>query len=255
MGKVICFGISKGGCAKTTSAGIVAFLLSQEAKVLCVDMDSQGNLSSFLTGEEDVCGAFDKRTSLEAIKAADVRPFIVKVTDNLHIVPSNDFLSLLPRWLYREYKGVTPNAVLRDALSHVKDSYDYIIIDTPPSLSELTTVSIAAADRAVIMFDGSQFCYYAIDKFMEICGAVQHSDNPDLDIAGILFSIVDTRTSDTKAMIQLVDEEYEALRFDTVISRKAATKRLPIYGFEGNPEIAAAVDGYRPFIEEMKKRV
>jgi chromosome partitioning protein len=255
MGKVICFGISKGGCAKSTSAGITAFMLSKEAKVLCIDMDSQGNLSSFLTGEEDICEAFDKKTTLEAIKAADVRPYIVKVSDNLHLVPSNDFLSLLPRWLYREYKGVTPNLVLRDALGSVIDEYDYIIIDTPPSLSELTTTSIAAADHVVVMFDGSRFCYYAIDKFLEICGAVREKDNPNLNVTGILFSIVDARTSDTKAMVQLIDEEYESLRFDTIIQRKAATKRLPIYGFQGNPELSAAIEGYKPFIKELKNRV
>ncbi|WP_274655626.1 ParA family protein [Paenibacillus humicola] len=255
MAKVICFGISKGGCAKSTSAGISAFLLSKQARVLCVDMDSQGNLSSFLTGEEDICEAFDKKTILEAIKEADVRPYIVKVSNNLDLVPSNDFLSLLPRWLYQEYRGSTPNLVLRDALIKVMDEYDYIIIDTPPSLSELTTTSLAAAEHVVIMFDGSRFCYFAIDKFLEICGAVRDKDNPDLSISGILFSIVDTRTSDTKAMITLVDQEYESLRFNTIIQRKAATKRLPIYGLNDNPELASAVEGYIPFIEELMSRV
>lgn len=255
MGKVICFGISKGGCSKTTSSGITAFMLSQDAKVLCVDMDSQGNLTSFLTGEEDICTVFDKKTSLEAIKEGDVKPYIVRVTDNLHLVPSNDFLSLLPRWMYRDYKGTEPNLVLRNALHNVVDEYDYIIIDTPPSLSELTISSIAASDHVVILFDGSRFCYYAIEKFLEICGAVQQQSNQNLQVSGILFSIVDARTSDTKAMIQLVDAEYESLRFDTIIQRKAATKRLPIYGFDKNPELAAAIEGYKPFIKELKQRV
>lgn len=230
-------------------------MLSQEAKVLCIDMDSQGNLTSFLTGEEDVCNVFDKKTSLEAIKEGDVKPYIVNVTDNLHLVPSNDFLSLLPRWMYREYKGTEPNLVLRNALHSVIDDYDYIIIDTPPSLSELTITSIVAADNVIILFDGSRFCYYAIEKFLEICEAVQSQSNPNLLVSGILFSIVDTRTSDTKAMIQLIDDEYKSLRFNTIIQRKAATKRLPIYGFTDNPELALAIEGYKPFVKELKQRV
>lgn len=255
--KVISFGISKGGCAKTTSSGITAYMLSKEVRTLCLDMDSQGNLTSFLTGEEDVCGVFEKKTALEAIQDGDVRPYIHKVKDNLHLVPSNDFLSLLPRWLYQDYRGDRNRAdmVLRDALKSVMDEYDYIIIDTPPSLSEMTITSISASDHVVIMFDGSRFCYFAIEKFLEICSAVQNKNNPDLSVSGILLSIVDARASDTKAMIQLIDEEYEGMRFDTIIQRKAATKRLPIYGFEANPELAVATEGYVPFVEELKKRV
>lgn len=256
MAKVISFGISKGGCSKTTSSGITAYMLSKEAKVLCVDMDGQGNLTSFLTGEEDVCNVYEEKTSLEAIQNGDVRPYIVKVTDNLHLVPSNDYLTLgLNRWMYRKYKGPNQYTVLREALNPIMSEYDYIIIDTPPSLSEMTLTSITASDSVVIMFDGSRFCYYAIGKFLEICEAVQSKSNPDLAISGILLSIVDVRASDTKAMIQLVDEEYEGLRFNTIIQRKAATKRLPIYGFDGNPELATAIEGYAPFVEELKKRV
>lgn len=255
MAKVITFGISKGGCAKTTSAGITAYMLAKEAKVLCVDMDTQGNLTSFLTGVDDICNVYDKKTILEAIKEADVRPYIVPISDTLHLIPSNDFLSLLTRWMYKGYSGANPNMVLKEALQPVMDQYDYIIIDTPPSLSELTMASFAASHQVVIMFDGSQFCYYAIEKLLELCGAVRERDNPDLSIAGILFSIVDARTSDTKVMLKLIDDEYEGLRFDTIIQRKAATKRLPIYGFEGNPELTAAIDGYKPFIKELMQRV
>lgn len=255
MAKVITFGISKGGCAKTTSAGITAFMLSAEAKVLCVDMDTQGNLTSFLTGVDDICTVYDKKTILEAIKESDVRPYVVEVSENLHLVPSNDFLSLLTRWMYKGYSGPNANMILKEALAPVMEQYDYIIIDTPPSLSELTMASFAASDHVVIMFDGSQFCYYAIDKVLELCGAVRERDNPSLSIAGILFSIVDTRTSDTKVMIKLIDEEYDGLRFKTVIQRKAATKRLPIYGFVGNPELSAAIEGYKPFVQELIQRV
>lgn len=253
--KVITFGISKGGASKTTTAGITGYLLSQNHKVLLVDIDSQGNLTSFLSGEDDICNTFEEQTVLEAIKEGDVRPYILSVAKNLDIIPSNDYLSLLPRYLYRDFKGGDPNYVLRNALEPVMDHYDYIIIDTPPSLSEMTINAVFASDSVVIMFDGSQFCYYAIEKFLEICAAAKDKGNEHLQVAGILFSIVDRRTLDTKAMLDLIDDEFTGYRFNTVIQRKAATKRLPIYGFVDNPEIKKATEQYNDFIKELKDRV
>lgn len=253
--KVITFGISKGGCSKTMSAGITAFLLSEEVRVLCVDMDSQGNLTSLMLNEDDLCGVFEGKTVLEGIKEGDVSPYIVNARHNLDVVPANDYLSLLPRFLYKEYKG-DPNLALKRALEPVLEDYDIILLDTPPSLSELSVCSITASSEIVVLFDGSKFCYHAIDRYLEICAAAREHGNPDLNIAGILFSIVDPRTSDTRAMVDLVDSAYPNYRFDTLINRKVATKRLAIYGFgDDNPELDTAIEGYRPFVKELKERV
>lgn len=253
--KIITFGISKGGCSKTTSAGITAYLLSQEAKVLAVDMDGQGNLTQFLTGVDELCDVFEERTILEAIKDRNIEKYIVEINENLHIVPSNDYLALFPRYVYTKATDENKNLILSDTLSPIVDQYDYIIIDTPPALSEQTINSISASDYAVIMNDGSKFCYDAIHKFLEICVAARENGNPDLQIAGILFSIVDPRTVDTKAMIQLIDEEYDGYRFDTVIQRRAATKRLAVNGFFGNSELEKGIGEYRIFVKELKERV
>lgn len=252
---MITFGISKGGASKTTTAGITGYLLSQNHKVLLVDIDSQGNLTSFLSGEDDICNVFEEQTVLEAIKEEDVRPYILSISQNLDIIPSNDYLSLLPRYLYRDFKGRDPNYVLQQSLKPVMEHYDYIIIDTPPSLSEMTINAVFASDSVVIMFDGSQFCYYAIEKFLEICAAAKEKGNERLEVAGILFSIVDQRTLDTRAMLDLIDDEFAGYRFDTIIKRKAATKRLPIFGFTDNPEIKKATEQYTDFIKELKERV
>ncbi|MFE5437469.1 ParA family protein, partial [Bacillus cereus] len=69
--KIITFGISKGGCSKSTTSGITAWLLSEKKRVLCIDMDCQGNLTSFLTGEYDICNVFEEKTILEAIREAN----------------------------------------------------------------------------------------------------------------------------------------------------------------------------------------
>lgn len=250
---IITFGISKGGSSKTTSAGAVAYLLAKEYKVLAIDFDAQGNLTSLLTGVMDICTEFADKTILEGIKANDLHPFIIPVIDKLHLVPSNDYLSKFPQYLYQEHQGQKAMA-LKGAIDSVIEEYDYIIIDTPPALSENTVNAVSASDYAVIMFDGSQFCYYAIEKFLEICEAARANTDSKIQPLGILFSIVDTRTLDTQMMIDVIDEEYKGLRFDTIIKRKAATKRLPIYGFKKNPELNAALEGYIPLVKEVINR-
>lgn len=255
--KIVTFGISKGGASKSTSSGITAWILSQEARVLCIDMDGQGNLTSMLTKEYDLCEVFHEATILEALKEKDVRPYILKVSDNLHIVPSNDLLAMLPSEMFRK-KTVNYDS-FKDALEPVLDYYDYIIVDTPPSLGEATLLGLSGVSEegvfAVTMFDGSMFCYYAIPKFLEIVDAVNDKMDRNVQKAGILFSIIDQRVKENDTMVDLVERNYPGQKFDTVIRRKAATRRIPIEGFEENPEIREALEFYYPFVEELKERV
>ncbi len=254
--KIITFGISKGGSSKSTSSGITAYLLSKEARVLAIDMDGQGNLTSFLTGEYDICNIFEERTVLEAIMNSDVRPYIIKLRENLDLLPSNDFLATLPRRMFE--RGLKLDA-LQKALEPVMEDYDWIIIDTPPSLSEQTVMPLSTYSKtgsyAVVMFDGSMFSYYAIPKFLEIIEGARERYNPTLETVGILFSLVDSRSKENEVMREAIDEDYPNLKFDTIIRRKAATRRLAISGFEGNPELKTALEFYIPFVQELKKRV
>lgn len=254
--KIVTFGISKGGCSKSTSSGITAYLLSKEEKVLAIDMDGQGNLTSFLTGEYDICNVFEDKTILEAIMEEDARSYIIKIQENLDLIPSNDFLATLPRRMFE--KGLKLNALQR-ALEPVLEDYDWIIIDTPPALSEQTVMPLSthseAGSYAVVMFDGSMFAYYAIPKFLEIIEGAKERYNPALETAGILFSLIDARAKENEGMEEAVREEYPGLMFDSIIKRKASTRRLAISGFEGNIELKNALEYYIPFVKELKERV
>jgi chromosome partitioning protein len=252
VAKIISFGIQKGGAAKTTSSGIVAHLLSKKYKVLAVDLDSQGNLTELLT-QQDIYD-FHGRTVLEALMERDARPYIHPVTDTLHILTAEDLLATFPRYLYTEYRG-NRSLVLRETLETVRDSYDYIIVDTPPALGDQTINALSASDAVVIMFETSKFCYSALGRFIETVGHVQDMVNPDLKIAGILRTIVDVRRSDAKAFVELIEEEYPGMAFDTVITRKAATGRLTIHGFKENPELNQALEQYEGFVKELISRV
>ena len=133
--KIISFGIQKGGSSKTTTSGVVSYLLSQDYKVLAIDMDSQGNLTEFL-GRKDVA-SFSGQTILEAMQTGDVTNYIFEITESLHLVPADDLLATFSRWLYNDHRG-NKTKVLYESLRPVMNQYDFIILDTPPALGDLT---------------------------------------------------------------------------------------------------------------------
>ncbi len=253
MGKIITFGIQKGGSGKTTTAGVVAYILFKQGyKVLAVDMDSQGNLTEMLT-QRDIYD-FHGETVLEAMKDENAEKYIHKIKDNLDILTSEDHLATFPRWLYTNYKG-NRSKVLQGILENVQDRYDYIIIDTPPALSDQTVNALAASDAVVVLFETSKFCYSALERFIETVNHAQEMVNPKLKIAGILCTIIDIRRSDTKALLELVEESYGALLFNTIINRRASIGRLSIHGFFENPELKQALEQYESFTKELLERV
>ena len=250
--KIISFGIQKGGSSKTTTSGVVSYLLSRDHKVLAIDMDSQGNLTEFL-GRKDV-EYFSGRTILEAMQAEDVTDFIFEITDNLHLVPADDLLATFSRWLYNNYRDDKAK-VLYKSLEPVMDIYDYIILDTPPALGDLTINALSASDRVVAIFEASIFCYSALGRFLETCWHVREKVNPRLAVAGILRGLIDARRTDNKALISQVYDTYGELCFDTILTRNAAAGRLPLVGFENNNELDRAVAQYEGFVKELLERV
>ncbi|MBM7714538.1 cellulose biosynthesis protein BcsQ [Bacillus thermophilus] len=134
---------------------------------------------------------------------------------------------------------------LEKALQPVLEDYDWIIIDTPPSLSEQTLMPLNTksdgGSYVVIMFDGSMFTYYAIPKFLDIVQASREFLNPDLQVAGILFSLIDARVKENEPMQEAIEQEYPNLTFQSIIKRKATTRRIAIEGFFDNHELASAV--------------
>lgn len=248
MAKTITFLIQKGGAAKTTTAGVTAYLLSKRFKVLACDLDSQGNLTEMLT-QHDIYD-FTGVTSLQAMQALDARPYIHHVMDNLDILTADDFMATFSRWLYSKYKG-NPSLVLRETLKPVQEEYDFILIDCPPALGDATINALAASDSAVVMFEPSRFCYSALGRCLETIDQVRDQLAPDLKVAGILTALIDKRRSDAKAFMDLLEEEYKGLLFNTIISRRASTGRLPISGFISNPELNDSIEPYVPFVEEL----
>lgn len=262
MGKVITLGLQKGGVSKSTSAGILAYLLAKEGKkTLVVDMDSQGNVTELLT--EKPANEFLFSSVFEAIAYRDAEEYIYEINDLLHLLPANNFLALFSRWIYTKmlidktkvpYDG-EPSEQLDLMLKPIRDKYDYILIDTPPSLSEQTTNALVASDYVIVLYECSKFCYSAIPNFMETVEFSRKVSPHKVEILGILRTLNDKRRYDSKLFNDAIAEDYPDKVFKTIITRKASTGRLPFNGFEDNPELTDALTQFKQLYQEFKERI
>jgi chromosome partitioning protein len=254
MAITISFGIQKGGVGKTTTTGITSYLLSKKYKVLAVDFDSQGNLTQFLT-QQNIYD-FTKKTVLEAIKEEDPRPYIHKINDKLHILPAEDLLVTFAKYLYTEYPGKEKESLLRNTLSIVKNDYDYICIDLPPNLGEQTLNALTASDFVVTLLQTEPFCYDALDRFLETLTLVQTKTNSQLRIAGILTTLLDSRTSIDTAILNQARSDYDDVVFNTIIKRKSKIKEFSLTGIADTLKSDRdALLMYKNFTKELIKRV
>lgn len=253
MAVTISFGIQKGGVGKTTTAAITCYLLAKQYKVLAVDFDSQGNLTQFLT-QRNIYD-FTEHTVLQAVKTQDAEPYIHPITDNLHILPAEDLLATFSSYLYQSYRGDRAK-LLRVTLETVKDKYDFIIIDLPPNLGDQTINALTASDYAVVLLQSEPFCYDALDRYLETLTLIQAKTNPDLVLAGILTSMLDSRTTLDAAILEKARSDYEDVVFESIIRRRSRIKEFSIYGIQDQTKAdTEALEPYNAFTKELLERV
>ncbi|WP_304459024.1 ParA family protein [Alicyclobacillus sendaiensis] len=255
VGCTISVGLQKGGVGKSTTTALTSYILAEQGhRVLAVDFDSQGNLTQLLTQRSPY--DFVHRTSLEACKERDPRPYIHFISDNLHLLPAEDFLSQFDKWIYTEVHVSQQMVILKNTLDVVKSDYDYILIDLPPNLGGLTLNGVCASDYCVVVCQSEPFAYDALDRYMEIIQAAQQRVNPNLRIAGILISLLDARTAIGNYITERVREEYQDFVFDTVIRRKSRIIEFSVEGIKIQTKAdREAIAMYESFVEELKARV
>ena len=236
MGKIIAIVNQKGGVGKTTtSINLSASLGMLGKKVLMIDLDPQGNATTGV--------GVDKRNIGNSIyevltMKASIEESIVKTKSvNLSVIPA--YLNLagvemelieLERKYRQENTQFNRVMRLRDELNKVKDNYDYILIDCPPSLGILTTNALAAADSVLIPV---QCEYYALEGIMQLINTVmlaQRKVNPNLDIEGVLLTMLSVNTNLGLEVISSIKEFFKERVYDTIIPRLIKLAEAPSHG-------------------------
>lgn len=250
MGKCFVFVNQKGGVGKTTSCiNIGAYIALAGKKVLLVDFDSQGNMSS------GVGVSKDKPTIYELIAGLTSPQEAVKHTPvaGLDAISASIDLSGAAIELVEQDNR---EFFLKKALAPFRDVYDYILIDCPPSLGLLTLNGLAAADSVLVPMQCEYFALEGITLLLKSVNNVQKSINPDLVIGGIFFTMYDSRTRLAQDVVMQVKSYFKDVVFNTIIPRnvrlsEAPSRGLPICSYD--PECAGA-KSYAKLAEEVMKR-
>ena len=224
------FANQKGGVGKTTSCiNIGAYIALAGKKVLLVDFDSQGNMSS------GVGVSRNKPTVYEFIYGNSTAKDTVKHSSipNLDVISSDSDLSGATIELSNpQNKDVyeNRNSVLKEAIAPLKDSYDYILIDCPPSLGILTFNGLAAADSVLVPMQCEYFAMEGITELMKTVKRVQGSINPHLTIGGVFFTMYDSRTRLAQDVVTQVKGYFKDYVFSTIIPRNIRLSEAPSHG-------------------------
>lgn len=250
MGRIIAIANQKGGVGKTTTAiNLSACLAEKEKKVLAVDMDPQGNLTSGLGVEKE---SIDNTIYDLIIGETSIENVIVKCNgiDNLELIPTSIDLSAAEIELIdqedKEY-------ILRKSIHQVKDKYDFIIIDCPPSLSMLTINAMTTADSVLVPIQCEYYALEGLSQLMHTVQLVKDRLNYELEIEGVVFTMYDARTNLSLQVVENVKDNLEQNIYKTIIPRNIRLAEAPSYGMPINlyDSKSAGAESYRKLAEEV----
>lgn len=263
MTQVITFGNFKGGVGKTSNATLVAYTMSTMGKkVLLADLDPQGNASNILLNtRNNIEGSFSdvENSLMVSIQNGDLSQSLVKVKDNLDLLASAPDFSLFPRYMEKHSDYNDRVKVFNDLLSKIKDDYDYVILDTPPTISLITDSALYASDYCLVVmqthehsFEGAKtYIDYIQDQVIDVYKA------PRLDILGILAVLMQTNAPVDEASLKAAFDEFgDDNIFNTKVHYMQRIKRFGITGITDDTMYDKRVFAiYETIIKEMMNRI
>lgn len=230
MRRTIAIANQKGGVGKTTTAiNLSACLAEKGKKVLAVDMDPQGNMTSGLGVDKDSVENTIYNLIIGEAKMEEV--LIKNVLENLDIIPTNIDLSGAEIELLdveeKEY-------IVRNEIDKIKDNYDFIIIDCPPSLSMLTINAMTTADSVLVPIQCEYYALEGLSQLIHTVKLVRDRLNPKLTIEGVVFTMYDARTNLSLQVVENVKDNLEQTIYKTIIPRNIRLAEAPSYGIPIN---------------------
>lgn len=249
MGKTIAIANQKGGVGKTTtSINLSASLAAKNKKVLIIDTDPQGNTTSgFGIDKNDL-----ENTIYELILGeCSIRDCIIsEVISNVSVVPSNVNLAAAEI----ELIGVDKKEyILKNEVDYIKDDYDFIIIDCPPSLNMLTINSMTTADSVLVPIQCEYYALEGLSQLIHTINLVKERLNPDLDMEGVVFTMYDSRTNLSMQVVENVKQNLNQRVYKTLIPRNIRLAEAPSYGMPINMYDAksAGAEAYMQLADEV----
>ncbi|BBF44600.1 chromosome (plasmid) partitioning protein ParA [Lachnospiraceae bacterium KM106-2] len=252
MARVIAIANQKGGVGKTTTTiNLSASLAEKGKKVLTIDMDPQGNTSSGLGIDKD---SLTSTVYELMIGEATLYESIQKnVIDNLSVLPSTVELA----GAEIELIGVEEKEyILKKYIDIIRNDYDYIIIDCPPSLNTLTVNAMTTADSVIVPIQCEYYALEGLTQLIHTINLVKKRLNPNLQIEGVVFTMFDARTNLSLQVVENVKENLDQNIYKSIIPRNVRLAEAPSHGMPitlYDPRSAGA-EGYRALAEEVIER-
>lgn len=249
MGRTIAIANQKGGVGKTTTAiNLSAALAEKGKKVLTIDLDPQGNTTSGLGIDKNNC----KYTVYELmLDECSIKQCIrSNIYDNLCLIPSNVNLAASEI----ELIGVKDKEyILKNEVEWIKDDFDYIIIDCPPSLNMLTVNGMTTADSVIVPIQCEYYALEGLSQLLHTINLVKERLNPRLTIEGVVFTMYDARTNLSLQVVENVKNNLNQQIYKTIIPRNVKLAEAPSYGlpitiYDGK---SAGAESYRQLAQEV----
>ncbi len=249
---VVAIANQKGGVGKSTSAiNLGAGLALQGERVLIVDLDPQGNTTSGLGIDRSSLANTTYELLVNDIDIADVvEPTSVR---DLHVIPAHIELAGAEIELVSMFSRETR---LRQSLDGVRDDYDFVLIDCPPSLGLLTVNGLAAADEVLIPIQCEYYALEGVSQLMRNVQLVQSNLNPELEVEGVVLTMFDGRTTLSTDVVDQVRAHFGETTYRTVIPRTVRLSEAPSYGepIEAFDPMSRGAIAYRALAKEFRRR-
>jgi len=244
--KVIAFANQKGGVAKTTTTLNLAAAFAEEGhRVLCIDMDPQGNLTMSQGIDPDTLDVsmFDVLVHDMSIREVIRRREVDVACSSIDLAGAEIAMSM----------KIGRERSLDKALREVREDYDFICIDTPPSLGLLTINALTAADKVIVPVQCEYLSMRGLIQLQNTLSMIRENLNPDVDIAGILPTMVDSRTLHAKEAIEILEENFGDRVFGARIRKTIRFAEAPVKGMSvlKYDPTGTAADAYRQLAKEV----